>query len=1676
MELNNFGNLTNKKITNSEILNKCAESQNFRNFSPNNNSDKVNFGNTYSKAVQSLFNELEETKKEQGLIGKVWDGFKNLTHVGAGSFKAEKAIKQFQKGEIDEKTAKEKLEKYKDGQNLCLDVVADLASGIIAVGAFAAAVPTGGVSLLTGLGISTAVGSGLKVGIKGLDSKLNGREYDAKNALYDAVTGGVNGLFAPITNGLGSSLTKTIGCKLGLEVGGDLVNAGAKTTLKNLIINQSIDITGGTAGKRALALGAGMALDGALGGTADNTARAVLDGQDSKQVAQSAFQGFLGGLIMSPLIGGGLRLAGKAGKKLGKNIFNKNALELKSRNQPKIDNFNPDAQNDINSVNKLKKLSAFDDSNANRTIDTAPGPKTGGLDLVVSDDVNFTNKKQPAVKNGDSIDAVDVQPKPKTEFSTDVVDNLRKSIDKIPQTVEEKEAFLIKFFQTDLKSGAQKPFKPGSYENSLLEETVDELMDYCDDDLQIVLEHSLRMSELANKAKINLYLEDDVDIYKNIKRRNIYSLVEQRKAAVPGDFAWVNMQCLAELSDEEYNKVYNLIQRIGINDKDINFSELFNFARKTDQSAIDYMFENNLFDPKNLQPFSANPNYFTKDVLLSKFCAQPLETIKKMNERALLRGIPERDYIDFDGVLLFANALSDEEWTQVLNRGLLSLKTNTGSFLDCEDICNLAELNNEAFARIKSRDLINKVGNCTYNLKNLAELDDIDWQKILNRKIGISEIDFSEKNDLAKLLAIPNEKWAVAQERGLTFKRGYDYDLLELTDENWKNFLNRNPNAVGDDFIDDVESKIRISKLTDSEFENVQKRGLVNESFGKPSFDEEGEMLAKCSDSEYSLYCERGIGKIRTTVDVKRNLLDMTDEQYKKVADDIVVLVKKYKKMKNARLDTKKFADISQYYKLAYLDENEYELAKQFWDLKYLGSDQFNFDELSAIIKLKPQEIERLKNILSSDVKFNCKNSTLIKLAQFDLQTFDEIIQSKNYLSAQQIENYIEKNTIKDVLNSEAFAKNKDLILKINDSKLSKEAKNELVNRFLGFVNNDYSYMNLREKMKQITVLQEAQTSEIFNGEEANYLNIDREIYKLQESIKRVIAPADVSKESVKRMMRGFFANNNDHLDDLLSSFNFGAYGKEGLPLKYSRKSFIKDLNSVFENLSEEQQSDIAKKMGITLNKDGDKITGYDGIIDLSKLSNEGVQGRVNSLVLKFIKENSFNTGNKELDDALNSLIQGMPEFINVIGKQQHKTHDFSLDIHILSVLKDALADPRYKNLTNDEKFCLKFAVILHDIAKSENMIDDGHASLCALYARDILNKNNVKMSDNTKDRIYELIKNHHWLADYNTKTKTADEVAVLFRRDGDLAISQIMAEADLKNVSADGSFYKNRAAALNEPMQMPINKAIDRINSRGQMFFTNKIIDKSKLPTIEYKGKQYRVINFSELGENADLSQFGFEPGTTTDNLRLFIHTVKAKKIGNLENVYHLSDPSNQGFLCASYVSAKNCPTFHDNKFGVSLASENVNVANAAPSNQSSGGNKNLSRFVDIVAESDEKDSFRTLIPNYIKKKLNITDNEYSELYSKIQKYQFVSQLDNVNSISVGNKTFSGKQIKKAILEADDLMIKKHQGYSKHNEANLYIPKTNAVVAKVDNLDEVPQNLLDFAQKYDLPIYLLGK
>lgn len=322
-----------------------------------------NFNKTLENRINNVSINLQKAENSNGFIGSSWNGFKNLTGIGDSSDevreqqKSEKKlfqqfnnnvkrrpeifkeltgadytlgnIEKFIKGEIKLKS-EIALQGYNEGQDMAVDIGADIVSGIAAVGIYTASVAaapfSGGTSIAVGVAAAGASAAAIKTSLKAADAVSGGRQYTLKDAGHDAATGAFSGVLAPITGGFGGAVGKTVATKLGVqaikqvgkEMAEETAKGGFKQAVKTALTNPTgYEYAGGNIAKRALASGAEMAADGAVGGAVDNAFRTAYDGGSAEEVLNSAVEGFAGGAIMSPVIGGGMKTLGKAGYKLG---------------------------------------------------------------------------------------------------------------------------------------------------------------------------------------------------------------------------------------------------------------------------------------------------------------------------------------------------------------------------------------------------------------------------------------------------------------------------------------------------------------------------------------------------------------------------------------------------------------------------------------------------------------------------------------------------------------------------------------------------------------------------------------------------------------------------------------------------------------------------------------------------------------------------------------------------------------------------------------------------------------------------------------------------------------------------------------------------------------------------------------------------------------------------------------------------------------------------------------------------------------------------------------------------------------------------------------------------------------------------------------------------------------
>lgn len=325
--------------------------------------------------------KLNKIKKEQGFIGKGWDWFKNKTGIGDSSNKAQMQInaerdmlkqlrqpnakidqkqfekitgqkytkanlEKFKKGEFSH--ASQKVAGYQEGQEMAVDVVADVAAGAASFTIYtlsiAAAPFTGGGSIALGGALAAGTGALVKTSVKYADAVSGGRKYTLNDAKKDASTGAVSGLLAPITAGAGGAIGKTVATKLGLqtiktvgkEIGEDVVENSFKQTLKTSLMSPgAFKYVGEGTGKKILAYSSEVVTDGALNGGIDNGFRTAINGGNLSDILKASGEGAL----FAPLVGLGMKGTGHVlsrgiGKKFvthGKEVIENKRMLLKQK-------------------------------------------------------------------------------------------------------------------------------------------------------------------------------------------------------------------------------------------------------------------------------------------------------------------------------------------------------------------------------------------------------------------------------------------------------------------------------------------------------------------------------------------------------------------------------------------------------------------------------------------------------------------------------------------------------------------------------------------------------------------------------------------------------------------------------------------------------------------------------------------------------------------------------------------------------------------------------------------------------------------------------------------------------------------------------------------------------------------------------------------------------------------------------------------------------------------------------------------------------------------------------------------------------------------------------------------------------------------------------------------------
>lgn len=1788
-----------------------------------------------TKRINDVIANTKKAEDANGFLGKAWNWAKNTGGFGASSDKIrdlqKEDLKALESGKLSEAFAKitgleysednlnkflnneiltkseQALAGYKEGQDMASDVMADIASGIAAVGIYTAAVAaapfTGGASIAVGTAAAAAGGAAIKTGIKYADTVSSEKEYTSDNLKRDLATGAFSGVLAPIAGGMGGAVGKTVATKMGVqavkqvgkEVADTVVESGIKQGIKTALTNPTgYEYVGGTVLKRSLAFGAEMTTDGAIGGAVDNAFRTAYDGGSLEDIGNSAIGGFVGGAIMAPIIGGGMKFAGKGAQKVfGKDNVQidangKKVLVTEDGNVIKYDD-TPTAQAKAEATADLAGLVQELPPENPTTLkpEVQWRTETGEIKPNVFESADgFTSLSRGVDQTLSQLDKASKrltetgEIKPKAVGSTEGFTSLSMGADQtLSQFAETAKRLKFSLFGStdgfkDLPKGADKILsRIREYSKRLTVQKATRFTDleldkllaeintpFIQSNKDVVKNILKKMSERSEPGVSYRFYEFDekelVRVLKIVDEKNLNLLEMMLETRTDKgytfsgtDFADI-LKVLSKHDNERAKNIIKLLSKKDLNQTgDIDIAtQIKNLAAMSERYPEEFAILSSDYNPNTAERFFLDKGVAIIPLFKKLKTATPeqKELIKVVCSASTPTGMQEARFLVY--LLDFVDGLNGLNHKQ-----LLTLCKNFNESGGCTIV--------EAFQKLKStigkKLNFDQIPVYKKNPLTLTSKDVIEYM----RKLGFSEEDcriLANYENSTLYVHLIELKDVVDPENSsiINKKNFYNYVIKEikngrkpieelesckylfpyLTKENWELYKRANSEAKLALFVAALEKDVE-------KIESVSSCKLVSELTGKMIYEHELSLMGR----EVRGLCNLQEADIVAGVQKLKDLNLLTDDS------NILTMLAKFEDLKNIEItpDVKDFAQTL--LKNKYIEEgtliellgsiqgktSEIRSAKIDFIKKMLANTNVNQLDISKITKnLSNEDLSILqKQVLMLDELSKENYRHLALCSEFlsansieELNTYSALL---NKLKKMSLNEKIPSKNAFDIISSltaPKFKNNKASIVDSIDTLLDKKLRLYSISRLIRDA-LEYDESKQKEFFNiYIKGLEQGLDEDLIDSctdiirlhlTEINSLNI-KERLGLYDKINRL---NDVKKDAIKQLgldydalydkvvnslgekrhlvqvpksnNQGFLkmviANNNPVAEKVLREFDFAQFGKEGIPLKYSRKKFNLNIENLLKELSEAEKEVLLKHFGLVK---GD--AGFEGILNNLPFENKTVSTQARKIAQKIQKEienftinNEVMISDKTAKEMLDGLIKGLPEFASIVGKEQHGTHAYSVDIHTLKVLQSAMNNPLYKQLDNREKTILKYSILFHDLGKKGGVVDKEHAALSADYAWSILDR--YPYPQTMKDRIIDIVDNHHWFERYNMGTATAENVAVRCRRAEDIKIYEIFSKADFENVNENfhlgsnsgGSTTQAEFDAYMAEKFKPIEDAVNKIYQKANLVFDTQFMEHApsfprQKVKLDGQLEELKVLNFADIADDESLFQYGFAPNVTKENARFLVH-VTEPEYDALETVFRLTDnPALQSAWSTSLIKASNNRTYCCKPYGVILEAPHSNISEAFFQNSGSGYEKGLDAFQDFLFGSRSfKDGGITydvrhfVKNNFIKemeaKGYNLTDLDYAGISQYLFNKKYLSQI--TSDIKVGGKVINAQDLINALEKSRDTLF---EGGNIHNEILPINPKVKGVIAKVEKLEDCPSDLLRFAEEHDLPIILM--
>ena len=509
----------------------------------------------------------------------------------------------------------------------------------------------------------------------------------------------------------------------------------------------------------------------------------------------------------------------------------------------------------------------------------------------------------------------------------------------------------------------------------------------------------------------------------------------------------------------------------------------------------------------------------------------------------------------------------------------------------------------------------------------------------------------------------------------------------------------------------------------------------------------------------------------------------------------------------------------------------------------------------------------------------------------------------------------------------------------------------------------------------------------------------------------------------------------------------------------------------------------------------------------LSHINDEhtkAVVEQVRPLVIKFTENNKISCNKLNIEQALNEIVQTMPEIRTLIGKSQHKFHDFDSFKHSLKVMQKIIQNENFASLNYSDRKILLIASLLHDCTKTEGKRDETHAMESAFDTFYITQKLNLTKDEEIK--LYSLVKHHEWLKELDKDFENSSEkerliksIAYDLHYDNLFEMAEIFTEADLKSVKKDDAFY-NKYRSEFEDVRIVIKFLISELKQSQPLLpvtkFPNSSRIKEAITTVNEDGSTnlkgvYQnvegivILKFNEI-ENETWEKIGFPKGSTskgiqakmsnnenvdTGNIKFFVHALEEEK--DLRKFDAFALPDSDALLSVSYAERPESKYRFFRSQGVIINADAKYVHGGGRTDRGSGCGKSIDTFKeDYAFRNSKRHEDRVFVSELIKENLHLSEEEYQKLVQ-----------ENVNKpiTEIEPKKYQ-EQIVKALATINS---NTRTGNRSYNEMYLSNPEVMGVFAysardwginkPIDFVANKPAYLRNYALEKDVPFVIFG-